>query len=153
MNWKTNLRLALTALFLGLASSFGMAAKTQAVVVVVKSGGALEDLTLKDIQAIYMGEKLFQGSSKIEPLMNGDEGLAEVFFGKILGKTRNQYKKVWKSKAFVDAVEAPAVLPSSEDVLRAVDKDDDAIGFVAENDLGATEKKKLKVVYSSDNAK
>ena len=145
-------------LFLGLLlsaclfPSHAVAAKSTAaaVVVVVKAGGPLEDLTLKDIRAIYLGEKLFQGSSKIEPLVNGDDSAAGVFFDKILAKSKAQFKKIWKSKAFVDALVPPAQLPGSEDVLTAVKKGDAAIGFVSRDSLGTSDRKTLKVIYSSE---
>ena len=151
-----NLRKNLTYLFAGLflvGSSLAShaAKKTSAgVVVIVKAGGTLENLTLKDIRAIYLGEKLFQGSTKIEPVMNGDDSVALVFFEKILGKNKVQYKKVWKSKAFVDALVAPSVLPGSNDVLQTVLKDDNAIGFVNEGELSPGDKNSVKVVYSAE---
>src|SRR5579872_6649447 len=115
--------LLLAALAAGLGAQALAAKKASGLVVVVKAGGALEDLTLKDIRAIYLGEKLFQGSSKIEPLVNGDDSVALVFFGKVLGKTKAQFKKIWKSKAFVDGLESPPILPSSEEVLHTVQKE------------------------------
>jgi ABC-type phosphate transport system substrate-binding protein len=126
------------------------AKKGAGVVVIVKADGPLVGLSLKEIKAIYLGEKLFQGSSKIEPVMNGDDSVALVFFEKILGKTKVQYKKIWKSKAFVDALVAPSVLPHSEDVLQAVEKDEYVIGFVNETDLSAKDNKSVKVIFTAD---
>jgi len=136
-------------LSLGLFMSHAAAAKSSAVVVVVKLGGPLEDLTLKDIRSIYLGDKLFQGSSKIEPLVNGDDSVAGVFFEKILSKSKAQFKKVWKSKAFVDALVPPTQLPGSEDVLTAVKKGDASIGFVSRDALGPGDRKTIKIIYSS----
>ncbi len=151
MRLRKHLAFLLAGLFLfGSALSSGAAKKTAGVVVIVKAGGSLEGLSLKEIRAIFLGEKLFQGSSKIEPVMNGDDSVALVFFQKILGKTRAEYKKIWKSKAFVDALVAPSVLPSSDDVLQAVEKDDAVIGFVHQSDLSSKDGKSVKVLYSAE---
>ncbi len=140
---------AILAVFLTQAPAFS---KTSKVVVVVKADGALADLTLKDIRSIYTGEKLYQGSNKIEPLLNGNDSVASIFFKKILEKTKGQYKKIWNSKGFVDALVAPAVLPDSSDVLRAVYKNDGAIGFVEEGDIAPAQKKYIKVLFTADAA-
>jgi ABC-type phosphate transport system substrate-binding protein len=142
--------LAAVLFLLGFGLASGAAKKTAGVVVIVKAGGSLDGLTLKDIRAIYLGEKLFQGSNKIEPVMNGDESVALVFFEKILGKTKAQYKKIWKSKAFVDALVAPSVLPHSEDVLQAVEKDENVVGFVNDSDLSVKDKKSVKVIFTAE---
>jgi hypothetical protein len=119
------------------------------VLVIVKADGSLPDLALKDIKAIYLGDKLYVGSSKIEPLVNGDEALAGVFFKKVLDKTKAQFKKIWSTKGFVDGLAAPATLPTGEDILRDVLKSDTAIGFIAEKDLSASAKKSVRVLYTA----
>lgn len=125
--------------------------KPNKLVVIVKSDGALAGLGPKDIPAIYLGDKQFQNGDRIEPLVNGGDSLAEIFMRKVLDKTKAQYKKIWSGKAFIDGVSAPPVLPSSGDVIREVEKNGDAIGFVADKDIAdATD---LKVVYSVDASK
>ena len=149
--FKKNMALAaVIAVLAGLSIPLPAKAKISKVAVVVKADGALIDLTLKDIRAIYTGEKLYQGSNKIEPLVNGNEAVAGCFFKKVLEKTKAQYKKIWNSKAFVDALTAPAVLPDSADILRTVNKDDSAIGFVDESDISSTQLQYIKVIYSAD---
>lgn len=130
------------------AASSKTGAKSDKLVVIVKSDGALSGLGSKDVPAIYLGDKQFQNGDKIEPLVNGDETLADLFMKKVLDKTKAQYKKIWSGKAFIDGVSAPPVLPSSDDVIREVMKNGDAIGFVAEKDLA--DSKDLKVIYSVD---
>ncbi|HJT23295.1 MAG TPA: hypothetical protein VJ873_01880 [bacterium] len=132
------------------AVSYSTAGKAGKLVVIVKSDGALVSLGSKDVQAIYLGDKQFQNGDKIEPLVNGDETLAELFMKKVLDKTKAQYKKIWNGKAFIDGVSAPSVLPSSGDVIREVEKNGDAIGFVAEKDIAGQD---LKVIYSVDASK
>jgi hypothetical protein len=80
-------------------------------------------------------------------LVNGDEVLTGLFLKKVLNKSKAQYKKIWSGKAFIDGVSAPTVLPSSDDVIRQVGKNSDAIGFVLEKDI-STEDKQVKVIYS-----
>ena len=134
--------------FVGASYAF---AKSSKIVVIVKADGDLTALAVKDIRAVYLGDKSFEGGSKIEPLVNGDETLNDLFLKKVLNKTKAQYKKIWSGKAFIDGLSAPPVLPASEDVIRAVEKDDVAIGFVAERDL-LKNNKNLKVIYSVDAA-
>jgi hypothetical protein len=119
--------------------------------VIVKADGALAGLAAKDIRSVYLGDKAFEGSAKIEPLVNGDDTLTDLFMKAVLNKTKAQYRKIWSGKAFIDGLSPPSVLPASEDVIRMVEKDDDAIGFVAEKDL-AKQDKNLKVIYSVDPA-
>ena len=139
-------------LALGASALPGQAsAKAAKLVVVVKAGGSLTGLALKDVQEIYLGDKQFQNGDKIEPLVNGNEALDELFLKKILNKTKAQYKKIWSGKAFIDGVAAPSVLPSSADVLREVERDGDVIGFVAEKDMPAGDKN-LKVICSVDSS-
>lgn len=146
----------MTALFGVIVILFGLhtppsaAAKGDKLAVVVKADGALTGLGLKEIRAIYTGEKLYEGSNKIEPLVNGDEAVSGSFFKLVLAKNKAQYKKIWNSKAFVDAIAAPAVLPDSTDVLRAVNKSDGAIGFVMESDISAAQRKYVKVIYLAE---
>lgn len=130
------------------AVSSNTAGKSGKLVVIVKSDGALAGLGSKDVPAIYLGEKQFQNGDKIEPLVNGDDSLAEIFMKKVLEKTKAQYKKIWSGKAFIDGVSAPPVLPSSDDVIREVEKNGDAIGFVADKDVA--DGKDLKVICSVD---
>jgi ABC-type phosphate transport system substrate-binding protein len=142
--------LVLTAALLaaGFGTAFSKSAsKAPALVVIVKADGALAGLDSKDIKAIYLGDKQFQNGDKIEPLVNGDEVLTGLFLKKVLNKSKAQYKKIWSGKAFIDGVSAPTVLPSSDDVIRQVGKNSDAIGFVLEKDI-STEDKQVKVIYS-----
>jgi ABC-type phosphate transport system substrate-binding protein len=141
---------ALLALVGGAGASFAFA-KSPKIVVIVKADGALAGLAAQDIRSVYLGDKSFEGSAKIEPLVNGDDALTDLFLKKVLNKTKTQYKKIWGAKAFIDGLAAPSVLPASEDVIRMVENDDDAIGFVAEKDL-LNNNKNLKVIYSVDPA-
>src|SRR5260221_9453455 len=68
------------------------------VVVIVKKGGLLNDISLRDIQSIYLGEKLFVGKNKIIPLLNSDEEAVHVFFSVILRCRQVEYKKAWAQK-------------------------------------------------------
>jgi hypothetical protein len=141
--------LALSALGGWAGASFAYA-KSSKIVVIVKADGALARLGAQDIRSVYLGDKSFEGSAKIEPLVNGDDALTDLFLKKVLNKTKTQYRKIWSAKAFIDGLTAPTVLPASEDVIRMVQKDDAAIGFVAERDL--LDNKDLKVIYSVDPA-
>ena len=138
------------AAVLGALPSPKAAANTDKIAVVVRADGALEGLGLKDIRAIYTGEKLFIGSVKIEPLFNSNEAVAGSFFKKVLEKTKAQYKKIWNSKAFVDALTAPEAFPDSSDILRMVYKSESAIGFVAESDISPAQRKYIKVLYLAE---
>src|SRR5581483_4257256 len=124
-----------TALILtaGAAASLAWATATSAkLAVIVKADGALTKLDSKDIKAIYLGDKSYAGSDKIEPLVNGEDSLSDLFLKKVLNKTKGQYMKIWNGKAFIDGLSAPPVLPASEDVIREVQKNETAIGFVPE---------------------
>jgi hypothetical protein len=147
---NTGLLLALSVLGGWAGASFAFA-KSNKIVVIVKADGSLSGLRAKDISAVYLGDKSFEGSAKIEPLVNGDGALTDLFMKKVLNKTKAQYKKIWSGKAFIDGLSAPSVLPASEDVLRTVEKDDAAIGFVAEKDLPRNGGN-VKVIYSVDAA-
>ncbi len=146
--WKTGLLLAAWMLVAALPAASSKAPKSGKLVVIVKSGGALSGIDSKDIPAIYLGDKQFENGDKIEPLVNGDETLSALFLKKVLEKTKAQYKKIWSGKAFIDGLSAPSVLPDSGDIIREVEKNGDAIGFVAEKDI--PDGKDLKVVYSVD---
>lgn len=141
---------AMAAILGGLSTPAPAGAKSVKLAVIVKADGSLTGLGLKEIRAIYTGEKLYEGSSKIEPLVNGEEALSGSFFKKILEKTKAQYKKIWNSKAFVDGLTAPTVLPDSGDVLRSVYKNDGAIGFVSEGDISQAQKSFIKIIYLAD---
>jgi|GEM_PF-3247634 len=144
--WKKISALFLTGAVFGWAYA---SAKAPKIVVIVKSDGVLASLDSKDIKAVYLGDKTFQGSTKIEPLVNGTEALSDLFMKKVLNKTKAQYKKIWNAKAFIDGLSAPAVVPASEDIIRAIEKNDDAIGFVLDEDI-PKDKKDVKVIYTVD---
>lgn len=136
-----------TILAVGLpGASTQASSKALKLVVIVKASGALADMGAKDVRAVYLGDKQFQNGARIEPLLNGQETLEEAFFRSVLSTTRPQFKKIWSSKAFVDGLAAPAVLPASEDVIREVRKNDDAIGFVDPRDISADDMASLKVI-------
>jgi ABC-type phosphate transport system substrate-binding protein len=135
----------------GVAASLAWASATAPkLAVIVKVDGALTNLASKDIKAIYLGDKSYQGSDKIEPLVNGQDSLSDLFIKKVLNKTKAQYTKIWNGKAFIDGLSAPPVLPASEDVIREVQKNENAIGFVPEQDLAHN--KGVKIIYSVDLA-
>jgi hypothetical protein len=149
---RKNFSLALILLALGAGVSAAWAlAKPVKIDVIVKADGALAKLDTQDIRAIYLGDKTFQGSTRIEPLVNGANTLTELFLQKVLNKTKAQYKNIWTGKAFIDGLSSPPVLPSSSDVLRAVRNNDAAIGFVAEKDLPKGDKE-IKVIFTVDTA-
>ena len=146
--WKTGLSFAACLLAALPAASSKTMGKSGKLVIIVKSDGALSGLNSKDIPAIYLGDKQFENGDKIEPLVNGDEALSDLFLKKVLEKTKAQYKKIWSGKAFIDGLSAPTVLPTSGDIVREVEKNTDAIGFVAEKDV--PDSKDSKVIYSVD---
>ncbi len=102
----------------------------QSIAIVVKKDGALAQLSLKDIRAIYLGEMRYVGENKIFPLVNGDDRVAREFFSTVLNKSADKYKLIWAEKALQDGVDPPSVYGQDLDILRMVATNDYAVGFV-----------------------
>jgi hypothetical protein len=115
--------------------------------VVVKKGGPLEGLSLKEIRQVYLGDKQYVGQTKVLSLYNGDKRASKAFLDQVLKKTQAEYRGAWAAKVFQEGLEAPSVLASSRDIARMVGDNDAAIGFIYSTDVPKDGMRDLSVIY------
>ena len=85
-------------------------------------------LTVADVKDIFLGEKGFVGSTKLEPIDNSS--LQAEFLSKAMQMDAGKYNSAWAKKSFRDGVNPPAVKGSDIEVLQYIRSNPAAVGYV-----------------------
>jgi len=91
-------------------------------------------LSPADIKEVYLGEKQFGGSIKLQPVDN--PASQEAFLSMVLGMTGARYRSSWLKKSFRDALNPPVELPGDAAVLDFVQRTPGAVGYVRTKPVG-----------------
>jgi len=86
-------------------------------------------LTPAEVRDVYLGEKQFAGSVKLQPV--DSYSTQEQFLAKVLNMDRAKYTTVWTKKAFREGLVQPPLKTSDSDVLDFVRRTPGAVGYVA----------------------
>ena len=91
-------------------------------------------LSPADIKEVYLGEKQFGGSIKLQPVDNAAS--QQAFLSLVLGMTGARYRSSWLKKSFRDALNPPVELPGDAAVLSFVQRTPGAVGYVRTKPAG-----------------
>lgn len=97
-------------------------------------------LSNDEIADIFLGKlKVLNGSTGVAPLDQA-EGSAEraAFYLKFTGKSQAQLKAFWSKVIFTGRGRPPRMLANDAEVIRALQEDSRAIGYVERNSADAT---------------
>lgn len=115
---------------LALALSIGIAsisiAQTPTLYVIGAPGMTL---SADEIREVFLGEKLFIGSTKLTPVANR-VGI-EAFLAKVVAISAVKFQGVWSNKNFRDGVTPPKLLSSDTEVIEFVRHTPGAVGYVS----------------------
>lgn len=90
--------------------------------------GASTALTPADVKDVFLGEKQFAGSAKLNVL---DNSAAQAdFLSKALKMDAARYTSLWSKKSFRDGVTPPAVRGTDADILAAIKANPATVGYV-----------------------
>lgn len=86
------------------------------------------ELSADDIRDVYLGEKLFAGSTRLVPI---DNATAQTeFLTRIMMVDATKYGSIWIKKGFREGLTAPGIKSNDVDVIAYVRRTPGAIGYV-----------------------
>lgn len=127
---KTYVRPVLGALLMG-----GVACQCMAADIYVIANGNTS-VGAADVREIFMGEKQFAGTVKINPIDNS--ACQDVFLAKVLKMDLAKYVSSWTKKSFRDGLVPPGVKSIDIEVLEYVRHTPGAVGYVSIQPSGVT---------------
>ena len=127
------MRLKLTALLpMVLLFVIGSAQALAADLYVI--GNLVVAMSPEDVKDAYLGEKQFQGSTRLVPVDNAAAN--SVFLSRVLRMSGARYSASWTKKAFRDALNPPDIKAGDAEVLDFVKRTPGAIGYVTTTPAG-----------------
>ncbi len=113
-----------------------------AIAVVGNHEGELGNLTRKQVVDIYMGRisVLANGAFPLPVDYQGNPELRERFYRLMTGKTLAQVNAYWARMSFTGQSNPARMLYDQKAMLRAVGKNQDALGYVDKDEAGAAVK-------------
>lgn len=128
------------------AVSLLLAAQARAeLVVVIGADSPIDAITRPQLEKIFYGKTKTVGPvSNLTPLDNGENGLKEEFYGKLVGKTPAYMKSYWSKVLFTGAGIPPSEVGSGKEVVATVAKTPGMVAYVRRADLD----KSVKVVFA-----
>lgn len=102
------------------------------VAVVVNKANPVQDISLKKIQDIYLGDTVtWENNIRVFPVsLKSKEIVTKAFFQKALHKKPNDMRRIWIRLMLSGEVSPPKVMGLASDVLEYVARNEGAIGFV-----------------------
>ena len=91
-------------------------------------GNLVVALSHEDVKEVYLGEKQFQGPTRLVPVDNAAAN--SVFLSRVLHMSGARYSASWTKKAFRDALNPPDIKAGDAEVLDFVKRTPGAIGYV-----------------------
>ncbi len=125
---KTISRCRRLLLALGLIAGIASIGSAQAPTLYVIGGPGVV-LSADDIRDVFLGEKIFSGSTKLTAVANR-VGI-EAFLSKVMGMSAVKLQAVWSNKNFRDGVSPPRLLSSDTEVIEFVKRTPGAVGYVS----------------------
>ena len=135
----TTLALIRVACLAALLSPLQLAAADPTVKVIVHRGRAAK-LTEGDVRAVYLKQKRFWDDGRSIVPINREAGseARELFSARIFGQNSRRLAAYWNQRYFDAGEFPPATLASDEAVIRFVAGNEDAIGYVLQDDIKDT---------------
>lgn len=91
-------------------------------------------LAVDDVREVFLGEKNFAESAKLNPVDNASVQLE--FLSRVIKLEPGKYSTAWVKKSFRDAVNPPPVKANDAEVIEFVRRTPGAIGYVSNSTTG-----------------
>lgn len=124
------LRRVMSRVTILLSMSIAALAANAEVYVIANAAG----ITPADLRDIYMGDKQFTGSQKLDPVNNS--AAMDEFLQKVIKLDAAKYNTAWTKKSFRDGVNLLPTKTSDIEVIEYVKRTPGAIGYVSSEPKG-----------------
>ncbi len=121
------------------------------LIVVVNENSPINEITPRDLSAIYLGKKHYYPSEfRVEPLdFEKHSKMRDVFYQKLVGKSSAQINAYWARLLFTGKAEPPIEYASQSRLIEQVKNNANAIAYIDnKGDISG-----LKVIYRFENIK
>lgn len=105
-------------------------AQEKSVVIVAHKSVPVDEITPKDLEAVFLGNKNKINDVKITIITMKEGGVHELFLKNFVNKTSSQFATFWKKLVFTGKGTMPAAVDSEKDMLTHISKTKGAIGYV-----------------------
>ena len=125
-------------LFLGLCLfASNIVAAEPAIAIIANHDGDYATLTRRQVVDIYMGKLtvLANGTFPQPVDYQGNPEIRERFYRLLTGKNLAQINAYWARMSFTGQANPTRLLPDQKAMLRAVGKNQDALGFIDKNEV------------------
>ena len=125
---------------------FSTLAAAEEVVVIVNPGNSVANMTVDQVQQIYLGKNASLPSGESASAVDLAEGspLRDSFYQKAAGRTRAQIKSVWTRLIFSGKSLPPRVVATSAEARKFVASNPNGIGYIEKSAVDSS----VKVVLS-----
>lgn len=95
----------------------------------------IDSLSLKEVNAIYLGEIEFLGKKRVKPIdQKESQEIRKVFLKDVLHISKTDYTRRWTHLIFMGGTTGPMLKENSQEVIRTVQTLEGAIGYVWANE-------------------
>ncbi|MCG8671838.1 MAG: hypothetical protein MI867_20710 [Pseudomonadales bacterium] len=108
-----------------------------AIVVVVNNANPTEKMSERELIDMYMGRNLYFANGQLALRLDHSpkSSVRRDFYRQLVGKTVAQVNAYWARLLFTGTAAPPHVIPDKSEVIEAVKKNVNAIGYIDEADL------------------
>jgi ABC-type phosphate transport system substrate-binding protein len=118
------------------------------VVIIVSAKSTVMTLSADQIARIYLGKEDKFPNDQIAIPVDQQEGTAirDEFYSKVAHKNPSQLSSYWAKLIFTGEGKLPKAIPDDNSVIKFVEKNSNAIGYIDEKSLSRIVSKKIRVV-------
>ncbi|MBF0313855.1 MAG: hypothetical protein HQK50_06310 [Oligoflexia bacterium] len=131
-HFMTSIFLILTLQFTGVSSSLALA--DDSIFVIAGKNSSLPQITATDLKLIYLGQKSSLAGKPI--LIGQNESIQESFYATFTDKDMTAINQLWGIVIFTGKTDPPKNLKSDSEVIKFVNDDENAIGYVSKQPEG-----------------
>ncbi|MDH5553480.1 MAG: hypothetical protein OEX82_09155 [Nitrosomonas sp.] len=109
------------------------------IVVIANPASEITQLTRRQVVDIYMGRApIMSNGQRLQPYDNAEEtAIREAFYHQLIGKTLASVNAYWAGLLFAGRASPPRQVADSAAMLKIIEGNPNAIGYVATKDLDA----------------
>jgi len=109
------------------------------IVVIVNPSSEITQLTRRQVIDVYMGRAFIMSNGRrLQPYDNAEEtAIRETFYHQLIGKTLASVNAYWARLLFAGRASPPRRLAGSAAMLKRIEENPNAIGYVDTKDLNA----------------
>ena len=111
---------------------FGTNAFAEDFIIIVNRDGPLIRTDSDAVRDIYLGEKRFDGSTKLVPLNYPEGRLKQHFLAEVVGMSPKEYKHHWIRKIFQEGLAMPITIGGASEIIEYVAREKGAIAYLPE---------------------